>query len=62
MTAGTHHIDHPAHRHAHRTQRLMAMVTAATRRPRTAVRVGSHGGQLGPLRESEIGRRSGARI
>lgn len=64
MTAGTHSIDHPAHRHTPRigARRIVSMVAAATRHPRTVSSVGSHAGQLGPLRESEFGRRTGARI
>ena len=44
---------------------IVSMVAAATQRARTADNlgnVGSHAGQLGPLHESEIGRRTGARI
>lgn len=64
MTAGTHMIDHPAHRHARRTgaQRIAAMVASAARHSRSAVFADSHAGQLGTLRESELGRRTGARI
>jgi hypothetical protein len=64
MTAGTNQITHPAHRDTRRTgaQRFASLVAAATRIPRSATTVGSHGGQLGPMREAEFGRRSGARI
>ena len=64
MTAGSHPIIHPAHRDTRRTgsQRFAAFVAAATRIPRSATSIGSHGGQLGPVRDAEIGRRSGARI
>ena len=64
MTAGTEQITHPAHRDMPRTgaQRFVDLVTAATRIPRSATSIGSHGGQLGPIREAELGRRSGARI
>ena len=64
MSAGTNTIIHPAHRDTRRAgaQRFAAFVAAATRIPRSATNVGSRGGQLGPLREAEIGRRTGARI
>ena len=64
MSAGTHTIIHPAHRDTRRVgaQRFAAFVTAATRIPRSATNVTSRGGQLGPVREAEIGRRTGARI
>ena len=64
MTAGTNPITHPAHRDTRRTgaQRFLSLVAVATRIPRSATSVGSHGGQLGPIREAEFGRRSGARI
>lgn len=64
MTAGTHHIDHPAHRHTPRAEarRFVSMVAAMARRPQSAGGVSSHAGQLGTLRESELGRRTGARI
>jgi hypothetical protein len=64
MTAGTHHIDQPAHRHTPRAEahRFVSMVAAMTRRPHATSGVRSHAGQLGTLREAEFGRRSGARI
>jgi hypothetical protein len=64
MTAGTNPITHPAHRDTRRTgaQRFASLVAAATRIPRSATTVRSPGGQLGPMREAEFGRRSGARI
>ena len=64
MTAGTRSIAHPAHRHSSRigARRIVSMVAAATRNPRSAGNFSSHPGQLGPLRESELGRRTGARI
>jgi hypothetical protein len=64
MTAGTHQIDHPAHRHTPRAEahRLASMVAAMTRRSHSTSSIGSHAGQLGTLREAEFGRRSGARI
>ncbi len=64
MTAGSQPIIHPAHRDTRRTSthRFAALIAAATRIPRSATQVGSHGGQLGPIREAEFGRRSGARI
>ena len=64
MTAGTHQIDHPAHRHTPRAEahRFISMVAAMTRRPQSAAGISSHAGQLGTLREAEFGRRSGARI
>ena len=64
MSAGTSQIVHPAHRDMRRTgtQRFAAFVAAATRIPRSATNITSHGGQLGPNRETEFGRRSGARI
>ncbi len=64
MTAGSHPIIHPAHRDTRRTgaRRFAALVAAATRIPRSATNVGSHGGQLGPVHDAEVGRRTGARI
>ena len=64
MTAGTNQITHPAHRDTRRTgaQRFADLVAAATRIPRSATSVRPHGGQLGPMRETEISRNSGARI
>ena len=64
MTAGSQPIIHPAHRDTRRVgaQRFAAFVTAATRIPRSATNVTSRGGQLGPVREAEIGRWTGARI
>ena len=64
MTAGSQPIIHPAHRDTRRSgaQRFAAFVAAATRIPRAPTNVSSRGGQLGPLREAEIGRRTGARI
>jgi hypothetical protein len=64
MTAGTHTIDHPARRQVRRTgvQRIAAMVASATRHSHSAAQASSHAGQLGPVRESEVGRRTGARV
>jgi hypothetical protein len=64
MTAGTRSINHPAHPDTQRTgtQRIVSMVAAAARYPRSVMSIGSHGGQFGPVRESELGRRTGARI
>jgi len=64
MTAGSHSIDHPAHRHTHRlgAHRIAAIVAGVTRHRHTVASVSSHGGQLGQLRETELGRRIGARI
>jgi hypothetical protein len=64
MTAGTHSIDHPAHRHARRpgAHRIASMMTMVSRRPRAVASIGSHAGQLGPRRETELGRLTGARI
>ena len=63
MSAGTSPIIHPAH-HDRRagSQRIVAMVAAVTRRGHSTSQTVSHAGQLGPMREAEFGRRSGARI
>ncbi len=63
MTAGTNPITHPAHRDTRRTGANASRLVAA-RDPDPAFRDDrrSHGGQLGPMREAEFGRRSGARI
>jgi hypothetical protein len=64
MSAGTTSVTHPAHRHAPRigAQRIVSMVASAARRTRSDGNFSSHPGQLGPLRESELGRWTGARI
>ena len=63
MSAGTSPIIHPAHQTRRAGgQRIASMVSAVTRRGHTTSQAVSHGGQLGPMREAEFGRRSGARI
>jgi len=64
MTASSHTIRHPAHRHTRRTgaHRIASMLAAVTRHQHTDAGVSSHGGQLGSVREAELGRRTGARI
>ncbi len=63
MSAGTSPIIHPAHQTRRAGgQRIASMVAIVTRRGQTASQTVSHAGQLGPIREAEFGRRSGARI
>lgn len=63
MSAGTSQIVHPAHRTRRvGTQRIASMVAVVTRRGNATSESWSHAGQLGPIREAEFGRRSGARI
>lgn len=64
MTASSHSIHHPAHRHARRigAHRIASMVAAMTRHQHPGTGVSSHNGQLGSVRETELGRRTGARI
>ena len=63
MSAGTSHIVHPAHRTRRvGTQRIASMVAVVTRRGNATSESRFHAGQLGPIREAEFGRRSGARI
>lgn len=62
MSAGINQIVHPAHRTRRAgAQRFATFVAAATRIPRSATNIGTLRGQLGPVRETEIGRRTGAR-
>jgi len=63
MTAGTSPIHHPAH-HARRSgvRHAVSIVTSAVRLPHFTVGSGSHAGQMGPVRESEISRHMGSRI
>ena len=63
MSAGTNTIIHPAHRTRRAgTERIASMVAAVTRRGQGATGTSSHAGQLGPIRETEFARHSGARI
>ena len=63
MSAGTSTIVHPAHRTRRAgTQRIASMVAVVTRRGHGSSGTISHAGQLGPIRETEFARRSGARI
>jgi hypothetical protein len=63
MSAGTSPILHPAHGTRRvGTQRIASIVAVVTRRGHVASASTSHAGQLGPVRETEFGRRSGARI
>lgn len=64
MTVGISPITHPVHRDTRqtRTQRIVSVAASAARLPRSVLSVGSHAGQLGPVRESDLGRHTGARI
>jgi len=63
MSAGTSPIVHPAHRTRRAgTERIASMVAAVARRSHGASGTTSHAGQLGPIRETEFARHSGARI
>ena len=64
MTTSSQSIHHPAHRHIRQTgaHRIASMVAAVTRHQHRDAGVSSHNGQLGSVRETELGRRIGARI